>query len=101
MVSDFFSGLAKVRPLYHEISKDRDSRRAAELGDLLWSQTYLAVHTFIGYYAHCEIVDRLSVIIAAHDFWSHVPWRPRSILRIVLAPDPRYPEVRDPQVPYI
>ena len=36
LVSNFFSGLANVRPLHHEISKDGDSKSAAELDDIFW-----------------------------------------------------------------
>ena len=35
----------------------------------------LAKHALVGDHAHRKVVDSDAVVLAAHDFWSHVAWR--------------------------
>ena len=52
-------------------------------------------HALVGNDTHCEVVDRYSMILAAHNLWCHVAWRSWSIFWIL-----RVPKTSDSQVSY-
>lgn len=59
---------------------------------------YSAHHALVGNNADCEVVDTHSVILATHDFRSHIARSARGFLGVVRAPDPGDAEVSEAQV---
>ena len=58
----------------------------------------LAEHTLVGDDSHCEVVNGHSVILAAHDLWSHISGRARGILGVLRVPQTCNTQICDPQV---
>ena len=58
----------------------------------------LAKHTLIGDDSHREVVDGHAVILAAHDFGSHISGRARGVLGVLRIPQTCNTQICDPQI---
>ena len=58
----------------------------------------LAEHALICNDTHGEVVNGYTVILAAHNLWSHVAGRARGVLRVLGVPQACNTQICDPQV---
>jgi hypothetical protein len=68
---------------------------------LLYQLTYSAHHALVADDSDCEVVDSHSMVLSAHDFWSHIPGSPTRLLCVFWVPDPRYTEVGHLQIAFL
>jgi len=50
-------------------------------------------HKLKSTYSHCKIVNRNSMVLATHYFWSHIAWRTRSVYGVIGSPITGYPKI--------
>lgn len=57
-----------------------------------------AEHAFVGHDSNGKVVYDSCMILAAHNFGSHVSWGSRSVLRVLWAPNSRYSKISNSHV---
>lgn len=60
-----------------------------------------AHHELISNYTQGKVIDSITVILAAHDLWSHIPWRSTRIRAIISFQDSCNSHIRDPEIPIL
>lgn len=94
-------GSLDAPPNRHLLFLDLDLLCQDIVSDVLPGFAYVwafAEHALVSHNAHSKIVHGERMVLSAHYLGSHVPWRSRSVLRILFSPISCDSEIRDPEV---